>query len=71
MQHVLKRALGLDQHLVVDFLDGQLREGECFLLLSDGVWATLGDHSIRAILREQADLDLAVTHPGQCGAPGG
>ena len=61
MQHVLKRALGLDQHLVVDFLDGQLREGECFLLLSDGVWATLGDHSIQAILREQADLDLAVT----------
>jgi len=61
MQHVLKRALGLDQHLVVDFLDGQLREGECFLVLSDGVWATLGDHSIRAILREQMDLDLAVT----------
>ena len=61
MQHVLKRALGLDQHLVVDFLDGQLREGECFLLLSDGVWATLGDHSIRTILREQSDLDLAVS----------
>ncbi len=60
MQHVLKRALGLDQHLVVDFLDGQLREGECFLLLSDGVWATLGDHSIRGILREQTDLALAV-----------
>ena len=60
MQHVLKRALGLDQHLVVDFLDGQLREGECFLLLSDGVWATLGDHSIQAILREQTDLELAV-----------
>ncbi|CAM2854505.1 Serine/threonine protein phosphatase PrpC [Pseudomonas gessardii] len=61
MEHVLKRALGLDQHLVVDFLDGELRQGECFLLLSDGVWATLADHSIRAILREQADLDLAVT----------
>ncbi|MFO2465241.1 bifunctional protein-serine/threonine kinase/phosphatase [Pseudomonas sp. 15FMM2] len=60
MQHVLKRALGLDQHLVVDFLDGELREGECFLLLSDGVWSTLGDHSISAILREQIDLDLAV-----------
>jgi serine/threonine protein phosphatase PrpC len=60
MQHVLKRALGLDQHLVLDFLDGQLREGECFLLLTDGVWATLGDHSIRAILREQADLERAV-----------
>ncbi len=61
MQHVLKRALGLDQHLVLDFLDGQLRKGECFLLLSDGVWATLGDHNIIAILREQTDLDLAVT----------
>ena len=60
MQHVLKRELGLDQHLVVDFLDGQLREGECFVLLSDGVWATLGDHSIGAILREQTDLDWAV-----------
>lgn len=60
MQHVLKRALGLDQHLMVDFLDGELRQGECFLLLSDGVWSTLADHSIRAILREQADLDLAV-----------
>ncbi len=60
MQHVLKRALGLDQHLVMDFLEGQLREGESFLLLSDGVWATLGDHSIRTILREQIDLDLAV-----------
>ena len=61
MQHVLKRALGLDQHLVVDFLDGQLRASECFLLLSDGVWATLRDHSISAILREQTDLNLAVT----------
>ncbi|MFQ6593084.1 MULTISPECIES: protein kinase domain-containing protein [Pseudomonas] len=60
MQHVLKRALGLDQHLVLDFLDGELRAGECFLLLSDGVWATLGDHSIRTILREQSDLDTAV-----------
>lgn len=60
MQHVLKRALGLDQHVVLDFLDGQLREGECFLLLSDGVWATLAEHSIQTILREQADLDVAV-----------
>ena len=60
MQHVLKRALGLDQHLVLDFLDGELRQGECFLLLSDGVWATLAEHSISAILREQTDLELAV-----------
>ncbi|WP_285374652.1 bifunctional protein-serine/threonine kinase/phosphatase [Pseudomonas sp. lyk4-TYG-107] len=60
MQHVLKRALGLDQHLVLDFLDGDLREGECFVLLSDGVWSSLGDTAIAAILRDQPDLDSAV-----------
>ena len=59
MQHVLKRALGLDQHLVLDFLDGELREGECFVLLSDGVWSTLGDTAIAAILRDQPNLDSA------------
>ncbi|QXI08046.1 bifunctional protein-serine/threonine kinase/phosphatase [Pseudomonas tensinigenes] len=59
MQHVLKRALGLDQHLVLDFLDGELRDGECFVLLSDGVWSTLGDTAIAAILRDQPDLHSA------------
>ncbi|AYC32819.1 bifunctional protein-serine/threonine kinase/phosphatase [Pseudomonas cavernae] len=52
MQHVLKRALGLDQHLVVDYLDGELRAGECFLLVSDGVWAVLGDNRIQQILQD-------------------
>ncbi|NWD48692.1 protein kinase domain-containing protein [Pseudomonas gingeri] len=60
MQHVLKRAMGLDQHLVVDYLDGEVRQGESFLLLSDGVWATLGDPAIAAILREQPELESAV-----------
>jgi len=59
MQHVLKRALGLDQHLVLDFLDGELQEGESFVLLSDGVWSTLGDTAIAAILRDQPDLTNA------------
>jgi serine/threonine protein phosphatase PrpC len=59
MQHVLKRAMGLDQHLVVDFLDGELRLDECFVLLSDGVWAVLGDTVIAAILRDQPDVHSA------------
>jgi serine/threonine protein phosphatase PrpC len=59
MQHVLKRALGLDQHLVLDFLDGELRVNESFVLLSDGIWAVLGDTAIAAILRDQPDLDSA------------
>lgn len=60
MQHVLKRALGLDQYVVMDYLDGELCEGERLLLVSDGIWATLGDASIRSILTEQDDLDSAV-----------
>ncbi|KAB0506797.1 bifunctional protein-serine/threonine kinase/phosphatase [Pseudomonas moorei] len=59
MQHVLKRAMGLDQHLVLDFLDGELRLDESFVLLSDGVWAVLGDTAIAAILRDQPDLHSA------------
>ncbi|MFJ2685640.1 protein kinase [Pseudomonas sp. NPDC087342] len=59
MQHVLKRALGLDQHLVLDFLDGELLLDESFVLLSDGVWAVLGDTAIAGILRDQPDLQSA------------
>lgn len=55
MQHVLKRAMGLDQHLVVDYLEGELREGESFLLVSDGVWSTLGDHGIQSMLKDESD----------------
>jgi serine/threonine protein phosphatase PrpC len=59
MQHVLKRALGLDQHLVVDYLEGELREGERYLLVSDGVWSTLGDAGIRSLLRDEHDPTAA------------
>ncbi|MFV3405191.1 MULTISPECIES: bifunctional protein-serine/threonine kinase/phosphatase [Pseudomonas] len=59
MQHVLKRALGLDQHLLVDYREGELNEGERFVLLSDGVWACLGDQRIQTILREHPDLQEA------------
>ncbi|BAP44577.1 protein kinase [Pseudomonas sp. StFLB209] len=61
MNHVLKRALGLDQYLVMDYLEGELREGERLLLVSDGVWATLGDNGIRSILADQEPLQACVT----------
>lgn len=51
MQHVLTRALGLDQHLVVDYRDGELQPGDAFLLLSDGVWATLGERDLASALQ--------------------
>ncbi len=59
MQHVLKRAMGLEQHVVVDYLDGELRQGESFLLLSDGIWATLSEASIAGILRDERQLQAA------------
>ncbi|MCY1271903.1 Serine/threonine-protein kinase PknD [compost metagenome] len=59
MQHVLKRALGLDQHLVVDYLDGELQAQESFVLVSDGVWAVLGDPGIQRILQDEQDLGAA------------
>lgn len=59
MQHVLKRAMGLDQHLVVDYLDGELRLGEIFVLLSDGVWASIAEGDIRNVLRSESDLSRA------------
>jgi len=61
MQHVLKRALGLDQHLVVDFLEGALREGECFMILSDGVWAALPERDIAEVLQTETDLSRAAS----------
>ncbi|WP_404436644.1 protein phosphatase 2C domain-containing protein [Stutzerimonas chloritidismutans] len=59
MQHVLKRAMGLDQHLVVDYLDGELRLGESFLLLSDGVWASITEGDIQNVLSAEPDLSNA------------
>jgi len=59
MQHVLKRALGLDQHLVVDYLEGELHEGESFLLVCDGIWSVLGDQGIRSILQAESEPTAA------------
>lgn len=50
MQHVLKRAMGLDQHLVLDYQDDVLHAGDIFLLVSDGVWEVLGDKAMHALL---------------------
>jgi protein phosphatase len=55
MRHVLRRAVGLDTHLVVDFADGDLEDGDTFLMATDGVWEVLGDASMTEILRRTAD----------------
>jgi protein phosphatase len=59
MRHVLKRAVGLDSHLVVDYTDGELLEGDTFVLASDGVWEVLGDQAMRETLAQAADVQSA------------
>ncbi|MGH8649517.1 MAG: protein kinase domain-containing protein, partial [Burkholderiales bacterium] len=55
MHHVLKRALGLDQHLVVDYADGELAPRDRFLICSDGVWESLGHKRIHELLLLHGD----------------
>lgn len=46
MRHVLKRAIGLDSNLTVDFAEGLLEVGDVFVIMSDGVWEPLGEQAI-------------------------
>jgi protein phosphatase len=55
LRHVLSRALGLDESLVVDYADGELEAGDVFVLVSDGVWSRLDDRRIKAIVHEAAN----------------
>ena len=50
MRHVLKRAVGLDDQLNVDYAEGLLQAGDVYAIVSDGVWAALGDACIHKTL---------------------
>ncbi|HEX4986982.1 MAG TPA: PP2C family serine/threonine-protein phosphatase [Burkholderiales bacterium] len=54
MRHVLKRAVGLDTHLVADYTGGEILAGDVFLLASDGVWEVLGERLVREIMHSGA-----------------
>ena len=59
LRSVLSRAVGLDRHFQLDFFDGELQQGDCFLLCSDGVWGPLGSGRIRAALLAHPDAQQA------------
>ncbi len=73
LKNVLSRAVGLDDKLAVDYADGELAEGDVFLLASDGVWGTLGDAKLAKLLAADdgasgqalaAGIALAATEAG-------
>jgi protein phosphatase len=59
MEHVLKRAIGLDTHLRVDYAEGELARGDRFLIACDGVWEPLGTLELHRLLRLHDDPQAA------------
>ena len=52
MQHVLTRAIGLDSQLAVDQGMGKLQVDDVFLLVTDGVWASMTEYDLTHHLTE-------------------
>lgn len=61
MQHVLTRAIGMHPHLLLDYADGELQQKDVLLLVTDGVWETLGDAAMQRILDLHHDPQRAAT----------
>ncbi len=59
MQHVLKRAVGLDRHLDTDYSEGEVLANDVYLLCSDGVWEPLGPARIQSLLQVYGDPAIA------------
>ena len=59
---VLSRAVGLDAQLLVDYSDGELAQGDRFLICSDGVWNSLGEGRMRNALLSHGDAQDAASH---------
>ena len=71
LKNVLSRAVGLDANLSIDFTDGNLAEGDHFLIVSDGVWNVLSTTHLTKFLEapESAEdiaarITLAATQAG-------
>lgn len=57
MEHVLRRGMGLDEHVATDSSSGKLEPGDVFVLLSDGVWSPLGQVELHRLVGLYSDPD--------------
>lgn len=71
LQNVLTRALGVEQQVDVDVTEELLREGDTYLLCSDGLFRDLSEAQIAALLPEASDAqqtaDRLVQQANQAG----
>nr|WP_315489044.1 protein kinase [uncultured Rhodoferax sp.] len=49
-KHQLVRAVGLEERVVVDYVQGDLQVGDVFVLLTDGVYGSLSDKRLQALV---------------------
>lgn len=59
LNNVLRRAIGLETRLLVDYDDGELAVGDRFVLVTDGVWNVLADQGIASVLAQHSDAQDA------------
>nr|WP_288851528.1 bifunctional protein-serine/threonine kinase/phosphatase [uncultured Acidovorax sp.] len=57
LAHQLTRAMGLDDHVVVDYSQGELHSGDLLVLLSDGVHGSLPERELRQLLLQPQDAN--------------
>ena len=59
MRHQLLRAVGAEDRIVVDYIQGDLQIGDVFLLLTDGVHGVLRKRQLIELLTESTDSQAA------------
>lgn len=55
LSNVLSRAMGLDEHVKLDYLEGEIKAGDRFLLATDGVWNSVPDSRLKQLLAGHDD----------------
>ena len=64
-QHQLLRCLGSEDHVVVDYTQGDLQVGDVFVLVSDGIYGHLPKGKFDSLLTDAATLQLGVQEASQ------
>ena len=61
LKHQLLRAVGAEERLVVDYLQGDLQVGDVFVLVTDGVHGELRESQLRTLVQGQGAQALSQT----------